>query len=199
MATRDYYDDNDAEEILRIAARRDNPLGGVSRSELMKSASELGISPDAILEAEAQYYARKSEAEERKLFKKYQWNELFSHFGAYLAVCGFLAFLDLRHGHLTWSLWPIGIWGFILLSDSVGSFFGSNRERAFAKWKRKQLNRQQNPLTFDVQEDLEHIAKDLNLEKEKDRLKAIKELREKSGIDLREAREAVDEYQRVRG
>lgn len=151
MAERNYFDEKEAEEILRLASRKENPLGGISRNELERSAAELGISPEALREAELQIAEQRQEADDRKKFRQYQRGEILSDFGKFMAVGGFLIFLDLfKDGRLSWAFWPVGIWGMVMLGSMLQALIGTNREKEFERWQRKQRPRQSKSQRFEL-------------------------------------------------
>lgn len=138
--------DEDVEEILRLAVRGTTADRGSLRDRLKMSAEELGIPADALAEAEKEWLLRKrseadrlDEALDRKLFKKIQVGEFISHLGAYLAINGFLFWLDFRKGNdIDWAIWPILGWG-IAIVIHLFKLFGTDKEtdREFQRWRKK--------------------------------------------------------------
>lgn len=138
--------DEDVEEILRLAVRSENFAGEDLRGRLVNSASELGISPEALAQAEQQWKAQKQSqinAEQdkldRKLYKKSEVGDFISHLGSYLAVNGFLLWVDWRDGSVTWVQWPVMGWG-IAIAIHAFSLFAHN-ERDYQRWRKKKSKR----------------------------------------------------------
>ena len=142
--------DEDVEEILRLAVRSGDFGGADLRERLVSSATELGISPEALAQAEEQWRAQKQRqvtAEQdrldRKMFRKIRVGDFVSHLGSYLAVNGFLYWLDWRDGHLTWVQWPIMGWG-IAIAIHAFSLLGHDRdnERDYQRWRKKRYKQE---------------------------------------------------------
>jgi hypothetical protein len=105
--------DQDVDEILRLAVNKSG-LGGDLRSRLETSAEELGIPPEALAEAEAEYYQRRqTDAQERhaRIRRRRAFIEHFvSYFGVNLLLIGIWYFTT--HGTKPfWPIWPIMGWG----------------------------------------------------------------------------------------
>lgn len=145
------HDEDDLEAILKIAVGRDLDLQAASlRKRLEQAASELGVSPEALAEAEAQHArereerlakARKDAA--RKQFRATRVRAFVHHAATYLAVnAGLFAMNLMSSGRPTWVLWVLAGWGIGLLSDAADTFFSDLRdERKFERWYRKSLER----------------------------------------------------------
>ncbi len=142
--------DEDVEEILRLAVRRTSPEGATLRDRLEMSADELGISRQALAEAEQQWAAKKrgeldlaTEDADRRLFRKMRFGDFVSHVGSYLAVNGFLVWLDMRgDGHLDWAYWVILPWGIGMVCHLFALFgHGQDAEREFQRWRRKRYRK----------------------------------------------------------
>src|SRR5690349_21324610 len=75
MSEQSHYNDQEAEEILRIASR-EAATGGMSRETLMRTAEELGITPEAVARAEEQMAMKREAdrigAEDLELRKQYE-------------------------------------------------------------------------------------------------------------------------------
>ena len=143
--------DEDVEEILRLAVRSGDFGGADLRERLESSASELGISPEALAHAEEQWRAQKQtqvtleqDKLDRKLFRKIRVGDFVSHLGSYLAVNGFLFWLDWRDGHVTWVQWPIMGWGIAIVIHAF-SLLAHDRdnERDYQRWRKRRYKREE--------------------------------------------------------
>lgn len=141
--------DEDVEEILRLAVRNTGTGGESLRDRLKVSATELGISDEALAEAENLWKARKQgeisreqEQEERKLFRKMRIGDFITHFGTYAAINGFLFFIDSRKGGIDWAFWPLFGWGIAIVIHLFTLFaHGEEQEAEFLKWQKKRRKR----------------------------------------------------------
>lgn len=139
---RQEYEESDIQEILTIAVRSDASRRA-GREALLMSARELGISEEALAEAELEYLREKAAREELQEFRAYRRRSVLEHLGSYVIVNGFLVILNLLnwHGHL-WAIYPILGWGVGLafhLTECLGK--GDSFDREFARWKRRRERR----------------------------------------------------------
>jgi len=65
-----FYSDEQAQEILRLAARTSAGSGAISRSQLLETAAELGIQPAEVLQAEREFFEHQALESDRKAFVK---------------------------------------------------------------------------------------------------------------------------------
>ncbi len=143
------YTHEEAEQILQIAVRQEleQPdglgAGGVSEEALMRMASELGLSPEAVAAAAARYRTERSDVEERRLFNKHRRGEWLSHLISYVAANGCMMALDLWLAHrLTWSVWPLFGWGIGMMIHTGQTFVHTDETEAeFEKWQDRRLRR----------------------------------------------------------
>lgn len=143
------YTHEEAEQILRIAVRQEveqpDGLGaaGVSEEALLRMASELGLSPEAISAAAARYRSERSEVEERRLFNKHRRGEWMSHLISYVAANGCMMALDFWLAHrLTWSIWPLFGWGIFMVIHTGQTFvYTDETDAEFEKWQDRRRRR----------------------------------------------------------
>lgn len=199
MAGNRFYSDEEAEQILRLAASKSVNVGGLHRDDLVRSAAELGISEEALAEAELQIVAQREDTELRKEFKSKQRREFMGHFWSYISVNLMLVLINVATiGHISWAKWSIFGWGIGVLLHFFASMIESSDDyqRDFEKFKaRKQRKaaRAAQSSNIDQDEFLDRLIVDrARLSK----LEAIKELRDETGWGLREAKDAVEEYER---
>ena len=139
--------EEDVEEILRIAVRNTGVDGGSLRQRLASTASELGISEEALELAEQTWRARRaselSAYEEQKLLREYRrirWGDFVQHLGIYFAINAFLYWIDYQDGKLTWFVWPLMSWGIAVFIHAVSMFFhGAQEEREYQRWKKRRI------------------------------------------------------------
>jgi len=138
-----FYEEEEANAILKLASQK-SLMGGLSRDQLLASAAELGISAEAVEEAEATYRNDVSENLLRKEYDRAARREFLSSFTTWLIVNAFLVFIDFRNsGEITWAWWTIGPWGFFILMEIPETFFKGSKdyEKHFQKWLRKREKR----------------------------------------------------------
>ena len=144
------YTDEEAQEILSRAMGLNQQ--GVSRASLVKMATELGISPDELARAEADFRVGGATAQDHKAFRYEQWSRLRQHLVSYLLVVGFLwlffgfiAFgLGGGLGALTPAILTMLGWGLGLafdVTDYMTGRSGPEYQRRFEKWHAKQQRR----------------------------------------------------------
>ncbi len=81
-----FYDEEDAEQILRLASSLSSPVGAMSRERLLATADELGISPEAVEEAERRINQSKGELLERAEFDRRIRRDFYGHLASYIVV-----------------------------------------------------------------------------------------------------------------
>lgn len=134
------YSEQDAEEILRLAVRKSHMVGPVSRETLVSSAAELGISEEAVAEAEREYALVATENAERERFDKQTKSEFKGHLATYLIVNAGLLCIDFfSDGKLEWAYWSIIGWGMGVLFHAWSSLAKDSEdyEEEFQKWRAK--------------------------------------------------------------
>jgi len=201
MSNQQFYEDSDAEEILRLASR-DAVSGGMTRERLMQTAAELGISPDAVERAEQQLTKKREadriqqeEAELRNQFRKERRKSFYNDLGSYIGVNAFLfgiwIFANHAQGH-PWPLWVLGGWGIGVFSDFWDTFIAGDEEKKFRRW----LKRRNRVMGMgDMMTRAEPILDDYYGQHRGDKMGAIKELRERLNVDLRDAKDLVETYE----
>ncbi|MBI1756985.1 MAG: 2TM domain-containing protein [Fimbriimonas ginsengisoli] len=145
MASNRYYNEEEAEQILKLAAANQGIQGPLSRERLIETAAELGISPQAVEAAEQQFALRQTHDAEMREFVNVQRRGFYSDFTTYLIVNGFFVGQQLlRHGNLGWTAYMLGGWG-IGIAFHARSTFDRNSigfRRAFDQWKARQKARE---------------------------------------------------------
>ncbi|CAN5436694.1 hypothetical protein BH11ARM1_BH11ARM1_10770 [soil metagenome] len=188
-----FYEEGDAEEILRLAAGKGIGSGSMSHDELVRAAAELGISPDVVASAAQEYQKGRVGAVDRAEYDKYRKRALYDSIGKYLSVNLMLFAINFvaSRGHW-WFIWPAGFMLIPVIKEVVSFYYrgSGDYERGFERWKAKRDRK--DVQQTDVRKELDAIAGYVDIDAEK--LKAIKELRERTGLGLKESKEAVDAY-----
>ena len=111
-AGQQFFHEDEAEEILRLASTLSQPESGMTRERLMATASELGISEEAVIAAEKQVLDQRSELSDRREYDHRLATEFKSHLVSFLIVNGFLAAINFATGIRDfWVIYPILGWG----------------------------------------------------------------------------------------
>ena len=132
-----FYEEDEAEQILNLAASLSSPMGKLSHERLLQTAEELGIPAEAVEQAERQITAAKKDRELRDQFYELQKRGFLGNACSYLAIVCFLAFYSLNHG--MWPVWMILVilgWGFGVVSHARLALIrkGQAHEEAYQKW-----------------------------------------------------------------
>lgn len=211
MADSEYLkSDEDVEAILRLAIREESSSTGDLRQRLKDAAGELGISEEQLAAAEKKYKAER-ETKEIKAFaeqdEKQQWiefrrsqvHDFWRSLLSYIAVnAGLVAMNIFTSGHITWAWWCIAGWGIgiaMQLAKTLSAYSQENQTE-FDRWRRKKakramrLARVQSGQDAYSDDDMEETAIDLIHEGNK--IEAIKIVREKTGMGLKDAKEYVE-------
>ena len=195
MPAKRFYDEDEAEQILKLASKKMSGIGSISGDELVRTASELGITPDALQEAEEEFERTRTEQQSRQNFDRYTRKEFLSHLVFYLVINGALMALDLRSdGKLGWSYYPLILWGIGILAQAWSTFARSSEdyEKEFRSWRRRQDRKSLKEGSDDYGSVMEEIASEFSIESRK--VEAIKQLRERTGLDLKDAKDVVEAY-----
>jgi hypothetical protein len=137
----DIYDQEEAQEILKIAFTRQIERGEISKPQLLEIAAELGISPEEFQAAEQEWLMQQGEAREQQAFAAYRQSRLRKNAARYGIVNTFLVLLDLLTGSpLDWSLYIALIWGLFIALNTWKTYQtdGEEYEKAFQRWRLRQ-------------------------------------------------------------
>jgi len=134
-----FYNEDDAEQILRLASSMSTPIGAMSRDQLLATASELGITPQAVEEAERQIVSSRAELSDRAEFDRRVRRDFYGHLASYVIVNGFLCGINIVTGGYFWAVWPLLGWGIGLAFSVVETFFRNSEsyQEEFEKWRVK--------------------------------------------------------------
>ncbi|NEP60122.1 MAG: 2TM domain-containing protein [Symploca sp. SIO2G7] len=139
--TPSFYRQEDVQQILNLAIARQADQGELSREQLVEIATELGISPENILQAEQEWIVQQEEQQKRQEFNLYRSIQLKKNFGKFIIINAFLVAINLLSaGQLSWALYILLLWGMNLGVKLWNNYQlqGEEYEQAFYKWYRKQ-------------------------------------------------------------
>jgi hypothetical protein len=133
----EFYSQDDIQQILQIAIARQAQQEELTREQLWEIAAELEIDPKSIEAAERDWLQSRTVEAKRRAFDLFRRNRLKQKGIKYLIVNTFLVSLNLLiAGSLSWSLYILLIWGFVLAINAWQTFQsqGEEYERAFQRW-----------------------------------------------------------------
>jgi hypothetical protein len=197
-----FYEEGDAEEILKLAMSRSPAAGAISREKLLQTAEELGITPEALADAELKYERQKNEQQEFNEFIAQQRRGFFGHLTSYVIVNAFLVTINLitDPGDI-WFHWPLLGWGIGIAFHAVGTFAkGSEMQReAFRDWRRRRTlvrlldegNLSRDELHRVIEDYVKATRED---QRQPTRFDAIEQLAARSGVATSDARDIVELY-----
>ncbi len=132
--------EEDVDEVLKLALRRQGRADEDLRSRLVAAAEELGISPEELVLAEEEYALSKEERKEFHEFKQRQVREFREHFFAYIIINTLLVAINwITSGTVNWAIWPILGWGIGLAFHAWGSLNSGSEsfQEEFSNFRRK--------------------------------------------------------------
>lgn len=136
--------EDDVEEILRLAIRHPEGTATDLRQRLQQTATELGIPPESLARAEAQYFQGKTVKEELREYQEERHRAARTHLISYIAVNLGLLGINLigSRGDKLWVLYPLIGWGIGLMIHLGSVYFvkPSVTDDEFVEW-RKRRNR----------------------------------------------------------
>lgn len=196
---------------MRLATRGSGE--GISRERLFSMAAELGISADEVADAEKLVQAQRTELRDRAEFNRSRQDAFVHHLATYVIVNASLVGMNFVTDHrLTWAIWSILGWGIGIATHLFETFLksGDAYEKEFQKWR---LNRQPGAptplrapqITVGVhtggtglvnRADLSHRVESLVLIDNPTKIEAIRRVRETTGASLKDAKDAVDAFDR---
>ena len=189
------YNESEAQEIIRRAAAVQGQ-GFMSRNELIRAASELGISPEAVEEAEKDYQLSKQEEELKIRFRAKRRHEFHESFKMLLgcAVISYLLWPKNHPGAISWFSVVIacfGVWSVIM--NGYNAYFERSPtwHKGFEDFKASEKKRKG---LADQRANDKAIADILQSTSPRQKLEVVKTLRDTTGLPLNEAKSAVDDY-----
>ena len=140
MAKQKFTSSDPVEEILRIALQNTGGVGDADaslRQRLLASASELGISEEAVLQAQQQWTEKKKEQELLDEYQAHIRQELWTHAGIYVLLNFVLIVINALTSKYPWAIWPILGLGIGFGAHAVVTFFQLRNPKSaeFEAWK----------------------------------------------------------------
>jgi hypothetical protein len=140
------YSQEAVQQILQAALAQQNDTEEFSRCQLVEMALELGISPDQLQVAEAEWHQTQGALLERQEFDQFRQEKLTQNSAKFLIINVFLMLLDglTSQGGLHWSLVVLVVWGMGLALEIWQTFHRSSPEyeNKFQQWRRRRQIKQ---------------------------------------------------------
>lgn len=132
------FDERDAEEILKRAAAMDGNAE-IDRAIMERTAAELGISPESLARAEAEYMKERERTRYVEEFIVQRRTAFMAQVGTYVAVNVLLVAIwaVTSRGAYFWPMWPMFGWGIGLVLQYIQMSKPNSEQfqREFAEWK----------------------------------------------------------------
>ncbi len=164
-----FYDEDEAETILRLAARHSGLEGGMTRERLLATAEELGISPAAVEAAEREIRGAREVDALRKEYeaevRRGHWSEVSSWLRGSVVLFGINLIIEgFQLGPLAdfWCVWPIGIWGFVLVGRMIERAVTHRvaGEERFQQWRARRERRKARGAGHGLERRVETLVED---------------------------------------
>ena len=143
------HDDDGMSEILRRAVQKDALKGGSKLDQLLAAANEMGISPEAVKEAELEYRAEEAKRQELNTYSAVARIGFRVHFGTYIIVNAFLVGINLMtwgEDHEIWFPYCLLGWGIGVAIHAMVAFKKPDwNDPEFQKWRRAQASGESAP------------------------------------------------------
>src|SRR5687767_14164910 len=119
---RQEYEEGDVQEILKRAMHLD--AGTQARKDILRaSAAELGISDEALAQAELQWLQEKGQRDELQVFMVQRKRAFWEHLTSYVIVNAFLVCINFfTDSNSFWALYPILGWGIGIAFHAIATF-----------------------------------------------------------------------------
>ncbi|PSB04344.1 2TM domain-containing protein [Merismopedia glauca] len=135
------YSQEEIQEILQLAIAKQADERDFSPQQLQEIAIELGISPDAIAQAEKTWLTQGIINRHRQEFELYRRTKWQKQLGNFAIVNLFLIALNiLNAGEISWSLYVLLFWGLKIVRQAWNQYKASPEDdrKALQKWYRQQ-------------------------------------------------------------
>lgn len=183
------YTEQEAEAILRLAVQKSGET--ISKDRLASMAAELGVSPDDLAKAEQTYIEKQAAEEERRQLLR---EKASRSFGVVL-VWSVLSASSLILGGWQALSGPSGVFWAAYFIAALTLFSVVRLTRILTAPHSSSLRRRRSTtLTTEAKQVLDDLAL-----REPTKIEAIKELRDRLGLSLRDAKDSVESYDRQNG
>jgi hypothetical protein len=132
------YSEQEAEAILRIASELSVNGPEITRTRLLETAAELGISPEAVEQAERRYAEEKQMMADRLEYIRSVKGAFVSHLTSFVIINLFLIGINFATGiHEFWAIYPLLIWGIGMAFHAFGCYrsIRNSESDEFVKWR----------------------------------------------------------------
>lgn len=139
------YQQEEIQQILQIAIARQTESDELTEVQLQEMASDLGISPASLQEAQQEWLQQKIEQTKRQAFNLYRQERFRQKTVTYAILGGFLVAFDLLGGDgINWSRYAILMTGLLIALSGWKVFQtrGEAYERDFTRWETKRQIKQ---------------------------------------------------------
>lgn len=128
--------EEDVQDILRLAIRKEPVAQQDLSKRLLETARELGISEQALEQAAKEHFADQGLRKELAEFQEHRKRGFFSHLIPYVLVNTLLAIISLSDGE-QWFIYALLGWGIGLASHAYAVFFRKPDEHdpEFITWR----------------------------------------------------------------
>jgi hypothetical protein len=110
------YSKEEADAILARAIELHGHGEATSHAELVATAREIGVAPEALEKAAAEVLGRRSDDQALRALRARQWRGFFAHLVPYVCVGMLLGFINVATGGFPWAVIPMLGWGIGLAS-----------------------------------------------------------------------------------
>jgi hypothetical protein len=110
------YSKEEAEAILARAIELHSHGEATSHADLVATAREIGVAPEALEKAAAEVLGRRRDDQAFRALRARQWRGFYAHLVPYVSVGMLLGFINLVTGGFPWAVIPMLGWGIGLAS-----------------------------------------------------------------------------------
>lgn len=135
-----HYTQDEANEILRRAVERLPMRDEMSREQLESVAAELGVTPDALRQAEADWHAERSDKDDRLAYASTKRLTFYKHFAAYVLFTAMIALVSSSDGGADGFI-PTAViallWGIGIVCHALSAFntTSAHFDSGYAQWR----------------------------------------------------------------
>jgi hypothetical protein len=110
------YSKEEADAILSRAIELHGHGEATSHAELVATAREIGVAPEALEKAAAEVLGRRRDDQALRALRARQWRGFYAHLVPYVCVGMLLGFINFATGGFPWAVIPMLGWGVGLAS-----------------------------------------------------------------------------------
>jgi hypothetical protein len=110
------YNKEEADAILARAIELQGHGEATSHAELVATAREIGVAPEALEKAAAEVLARRRDDQALRALRARRWRGFYAHLVPYVCVGMLLGFINVVTGGFPWAVIPMLGWGIGLAS-----------------------------------------------------------------------------------